>query len=86
LREIARQLEPTPDPRTGERPTGAPVRRRVESQLDDCVAAVARGAIPAWLVPAVAHLGTVLRRLGGGLYHCYDGPGLPRTDNDLEHF
>jgi len=29
---------------------------------------------------------TVLRRLGDGLYHCYDVPGLPRTDNDLEHF
>ncbi len=29
---------------------------------------------------------TVLRRLGDGLYHCYDVPGLPRTDNDLEQF
>jgi hypothetical protein len=86
LREVARELEPTPDPQTGEGPTGAQVRQRVEAHLDECVAAVAGGRVPAWLVPAVTHLGTVLRRLGGGLYHCYDVPGLPRTDNDLEHF
>ena len=29
---------------------------------------------------------TVLRRLGDGLDHCYDVPGLPRTDNALEQF
>ncbi len=23
---------------------------------------------------------------GPGLFHCYDVPGLPRTDNDLEHW
>jgi hypothetical protein len=86
LREIAQQLEPTPDPATGARPTGAQVRRRVEASLDKSAAAVARGAVPDWLVPAVTHLGTVLRRLGDGLYPCYDGPGLPRTNNDLEHF
>ena len=86
LCEIARQLEPPPAPQTGDLPTGAQVRRRVEAQLDRCRAAVAQGTVPAWLVPAVAHLGTVLRRLGDGLYHCYDVPGLPRTDNDLEHF
>lgn len=28
----------------------------------------------------------VLRRLGDGLYHCYDVPDLPRTDNGLEQF
>ncbi|HEX2263398.1 MAG TPA: hypothetical protein VHH52_06480, partial [Pseudonocardiaceae bacterium] len=37
-------------------------------------------------MPAVQHLVTVLRRLGDGLYRCYDVPGLPRTDNDLEQF
>jgi hypothetical protein len=42
--------------------------------------------VPAWLAGPVAHLITVLRRLGDGLYHCYDVPGLPRTDNDLEQF
>lgn len=86
LCEIARQLEPTPDPQTGAVPTGARVRRRVEAQLGACVTAVAQGTVPDWLVPAVTHVWTVLRRLGDGLYHCYDVPGLPRTDNDLEHF
>jgi hypothetical protein len=42
--------------------------------------------VPAWLARPVDHLITVLRRLGDGLYHCYDIPGLPRTDNDLEQF
>lgn len=36
--------------------------------------------------PPLAHLVLVLRRLGEDLYHCYDVPGLPRTNNDLEHF
>ena len=39
-----------------------------------------------WLHPALTHLVTVLRRLGDGLYHCYDVPDLPRTDNGLEQF
>jgi hypothetical protein len=34
----------------------------------------------------VEHLVAVLRRLGPGLYRCYDVPGLPRTDNALEQF
>ena len=49
-------------------------------------AACATGDVAIWLRPKVEHLVTVLRRLGPGLYHCYDVPGLPRTDNDLEPF
>jgi hypothetical protein len=86
LCEIARRLElPAPDAAEPP-PTGAQVRHRVESYLDELATAVARGRVPAWLVPSVQHLVTVLRRLGDGLYHCYDVPGLPRTDNDLEQF
>jgi hypothetical protein len=44
------------------------------------------GGVPAWLRPKVEYLVTVLRRLGPGLYHCYDVPGLPRTDNAMEQF
>lgn len=40
----------------------------------------------AWLRPKVEHVATILRRLGAGLYHCYDVPGLPRTDNAMEQF
>jgi hypothetical protein len=49
-------------------------------------AAVTAGRAAAWLTRPVEHLVAVLRRLGDGLYHCYDVPGLPRTDNDLEQF
>lgn len=44
------------------------------------------GVVAAWLRPQLEHFVTVLRRLGDGLYHCYDVPSLPRTDNDLEQF
>jgi hypothetical protein len=44
------------------------------------------GQLARWLHPALTHLVTVLRRLGDGLYHCYDVPDLPRTDNGLEQF
>jgi hypothetical protein len=44
------------------------------------------GAVAAWLRPKLEHVVTVPRRLGGGRDHCYDVPGLPRTDNDLEQF
>lgn len=81
LCEIARHLEPTPDPQTGAEPTGAQVRQRVETSLNEGAAAV-----PDWLREPVAQLGTVLRRLGDGLYHGDDGPGLPRTNNAQEQF
>jgi hypothetical protein len=79
-------LEPAPTPEGAPPPTGRDIRRRVEGCLDDLAAAMAEGRIAARLHPAVEHLGTVLRRLGDGLYHCYDVPALPRTNNDLEHF
>ena len=43
-------------------------------------------AVPAWLRLKVEHLVTVPRRLRGGLYHGYDVPGLPRTDNAMEQY
>jgi hypothetical protein len=84
LGEIAHRL----DPPAGDTPapTGAQVRQRVESYLDELATARREGRVPAWLARPVDHLITVLRRLGDGLYHCYDVPGLPRTDNDLEQF
>lgn len=86
LLELARLLEPTVLPE-GEPPvTGAQVRQRVEARLEEMMAHVANGVVPAWLRQPVAHLVTVLQRLGDGLYHCYDVPGLPRTNNDLEQF
>ncbi|MFL5334837.1 MAG: hypothetical protein ACJ8H8_17010 [Geminicoccaceae bacterium] len=86
LAAIARHLEAASEGDEVALPAGREVRRRVESCLDELAKAVAAGQIATWLHPAVEHLGTVLRRLGDGLYHCYDVPGLPRTNNDLEHF
>jgi hypothetical protein len=62
------------------------VRARVEGLLDELTARCRAGEVAAWLRPKVEHVATVLRRLGDGLYHCYDVPGLPRTDNGLEQF
>jgi hypothetical protein len=36
------------------------------------------------LAPAVDHFLQVTRRYAPGLFHTYDVPGLPRTNNDLE--
>jgi hypothetical protein len=86
LCEIAHRLEPPAADAPEPSPTGAEVRQRVESYLDEVAAAVTAGRVAAGLTRPVEHLITVLRRLGDGLYHCYDVPGLPRTDNDLEQF
>lgn len=86
LLEIARRLEPPPPAAPDPAPTGAQVQARVEAGLDALSHACQTGAVAAWLRPKLEHVGTVLRRLGAGLYHCYDVPGLPRTDNDLEQF
>jgi hypothetical protein len=42
----------------------------------------ARGA--GGLVGALGHFRKVTRSSWPGLFHCYDVPDLPRTDNDLE--
>jgi hypothetical protein len=86
LVEIGRRLDPrTPLP-GGQPVSGAAVRAHVEAYLDELAAEVAAERIPAWLRQPVLHMVIVLRRLGDGLYHCYDVPGLPRTDNALEQF
>jgi hypothetical protein len=49
------------------------------------------GAMTRWqphsaeLQPAVAHFLKVTGSYWSGLFHCYDVPDLPRTNNDLEH-
>jgi len=37
------------------------------------------------LADATAHFLKVTASYWKGLFHCYDSPGLPRTNNDLEH-
>jgi len=38
------------------------------------------------LAPAVAHFRKVTASYWPGLFHCYDVPDLPRTNNDLEQY
>jgi hypothetical protein len=86
LVDIAQRLDGQAPQEGGVPPTGAEVRQQVEAVLDELALALEAGRVPAWLQAQTTHLITVLRRLGFGLYHCYDVPGLPRTDNDLEQF
>jgi hypothetical protein len=85
LLDLARCLEPEP-PEAPTRRTGAAVRQEVERLLETLPERFPAGRVPVWLQEQAAYVATVLRRLGDGLYHCYDVPGLPRTDNALEQF
>jgi hypothetical protein len=38
------------------------------------------------LAPAIGHFLKVTKSYWPGLFHCYQVPDLPRTNNDLEHF
>jgi hypothetical protein len=63
--------------------TGAQVRR----QLSGLLGAMARWQTHAGpLAKAVEHFATVTRSYWSGLFHCYDVPDLPRTNNELEQF
>jgi hypothetical protein len=63
--------------------TGAQVRRQLSGLL---------GAMAHWqahagsLANAVEHFATVTRSYWSSLFHCYDVPDLPRTNNDLAQF
>jgi hypothetical protein len=85
LLDLARCLEPDAleAPRRRDGPT---VRREVEALLTALPTRFPAGRVPTWLQEKAAYVGTVLRRLGDSLYHCYDVPGLPRTDNAMEQF
>jgi hypothetical protein len=63
--------------------TGNEVRRALEELLAEM-----RDEQPTvgTLQPAVAHFLKVSASYWPGLFHCYDIPGLPRTNNILEHF
>ena len=57
----------------------------VRSQLGGLLGAMRRhrGSVEE-LAPAVDHFLKVSRSYWGGLFACYDAPGVPRTNNDLE--
>jgi hypothetical protein len=59
---------------------------RVERRFAGLIAAMARHRAKAGaLAGAVEHFLKVTRSYRPGLFACYRGPGLPRTNNDLEH-
>jgi hypothetical protein len=63
--------------------SGSEVRRR----MDDLLAEMRddQETVGA-LQPAVAHFLKASASYWPGLFHCYDIPGLPRTNNDLEQY
>jgi len=63
--------------------SGETVRGRYEALLERLRAEATE--LPA-LAPAIAHFLKVTQSYWPGLFHCYDVPGLPRTNNDLEQF
>ncbi|WNZ60535.1 hypothetical protein QEG98_31860 [Myxococcus sp. MxC21-1] len=62
---------------------GCHVKRRMAGLVGALEHAVRRARSPHRA--ALAHFLLETRRYWPGLFHCYDVPGLPRTDNDLEH-
>lgn len=63
--------------------SGGEVRQRMEDLLTEMRAEqVSVGT----LQPAVAHFLKVSASYWPGLFHCYDIPGVPRTNNVLEQF
>ena len=60
--------------------------REVRLRLRGLLGAMARHRGKAGsLAPALTHFLKVTRSYWPGLFHCYRVPGLPRTNNDLEH-
>ena len=57
----------------------------MRAEVEECLQHIAT-VVAEWLHEPLLHLRTILLRLGEGLYHSYDVPGLPRTNNDLEQF
>ena len=63
--------------------------RPLSEEVHDCLNAYLdrlehRTDLSAPLIKFREHLRALTERYAPGLFHCYDIPGLPRTDNDLE--
>jgi len=60
-------------------------KQTAQKRLGGLLGAMARHQDKAGgLAPAVGHFLKVSRSYWPGLFHCYDVPDLPRTDDDLE--
>jgi hypothetical protein len=59
----------------------------VKRRLGGLLGAMMRHRVAAGaLVPALEHFRKVSRSYWPGLFHCYEVPDLPRTNNDLEQY
>jgi hypothetical protein len=58
----------------------------VERPYRDLLAEVLTYQADEMLAPWATHFYKVTRSYWPGLFHCYDHPGIPRTNNDLEHY
>jgi hypothetical protein len=65
-----------------EQQTGARVRQRY---LAFVAQMQAQKASLGTLSTAIEHFAEITEHFAAGLFHCYDVPDLPRTNNDLEH-
>ena len=66
---------------------GASTAAQARQQLGGLLGTMKQGADGAGsLAWGVRHFLKVTRSYWPGLFHCYDVPGLPRTNNDLEQF
>ena len=63
--------------------TGAAVKRRLSGLLGAMTRHRAAAGVRA---PALVHFLKVSRSYWPGLFHCYEVPELPRTNNDLEQY
>jgi hypothetical protein len=74
---------PLPEP--GEKPPDTSLSSTVRTRLDAYLEQLRqRTDLNAQLLAFRGHLSRLTGRYAPGLFHCYDIPGLPRTDNDLE--
>jgi hypothetical protein len=72
-------------PEAGEKPPDTSLSSSVHARLDTYLKQLCqRTDLNAPLLAFRGHLLRLTDRYAPGLFHCYDIPGLPRTDNDLE--
>ncbi|HEY74292.1 MAG TPA: hypothetical protein G4N99_13600 [Thermoflexia bacterium] len=72
---------PEPGAEAPDRPLSEKVHERLEAYLSKLEQ---RTDLDTPLLNFREHLRALTNRYAPGLFHCYDIPGLPRTDNDLE--
>lgn len=72
---------PEPDTEPPDTPLSSTVRTCLDASLNQLCR---RTDLCASLLAFRKHLLALTKRYAPGLFHCYDIPGLPRTDNDLE--